>query len=233
MKWGAEPKKVAILVALTGAAGYLLYTNVLSSPSGSSAAVASARSSRAPMPDTIAPAPVAQTAPAVNRTGGNRRTAQEFRPSFKRKGGVDPTMDPRLRLDLLAKVQSVELARAERNLFAWGAAPAVSVAEPAKIIPKTPAQIAQEQAKAAASAGPPPPPTPPPIPLKYYGYAAQRADGHKRAFFLEGDDIFVAGEGELVKRRYKVVRIGVNSVVVEDTQFNNTQTLPLAEETAG
>jgi len=37
----------------------------------------------------------------------------------------------------------------------------------------------------------------------------------------------VAEEGEIIKKRYKVVRIGVNSVVMEDTQFNNTQTLPL------
>ena len=37
----------------------------------------------------------------------------------------------------------------------------------------------------------------------------------------------------MVKRRYKVVRIGVNSVVMEDTQFSNTQTLPLQEEAAG
>jgi hypothetical protein len=58
-------------------------------------------------------------------------------------------------------------------------------------------------------------------------------DGRKRAFFLDGDDIFVAAEGELIKKRYKVVRIGVTSVEVEDTQFNHTQMLPLAEEAAG
>jgi hypothetical protein len=50
---------------------------------------------------------------------------------------------------------------------------------------------------------------------------------------LDGDDIFVAAEGELIKRRYKVVRIGVSSVEVEDTQFNHTQPLPLAEEAPG
>ena len=39
--------------------------------------------------------------------------------------------------------------------------------------------------------------------------------------------------GELVKKRYKVVRIGVNSVVVEDTQFkNHQQTLVLQQEQA-
>ena len=52
----------------------------------------------------------------------------------------------------------------------------------------------------------------------------------RRAFFLDGDDILVAGENETVKNRYKIVRIGVNSAVVEDTTNKNQQTLPLIEE---
>ena len=60
-----------------------------------------------------------------------------------------------------------------------------------------------------------------------------RADGTKRAFFLDGDDIFVAAEGELVKKRYRVVQIGVNSVIMEDTEFkNNRQTLVIQQEQA-
>ena len=81
--------------------------------------------------------------------------------------------------------------------------------------------------------GPPAPPPPPPITLKYYGYSSARGDNRKHAFFLDGDDILVAAEGETVKKRYRVVRIGVNSVVMEDTQFKHEQTLPLQEEAAG
>ena len=47
---------------------------------------------------------------------------------------------------------------------------------------------------------------------------------------MEGEDIHVVREGDLVKNRYKIVRIGVNSVVVEDTQFKSQQTLPLEEQ---
>ena len=46
----------------------------------------------------------------------------------------------------------------------------------------------------------------------------------------------MAGEGDMIKKRYKIVRIGVNSAVVEDTEFkgNNTkQTLPLEAELPG
>ncbi len=231
MKFGAEPKKIAALVGLTGLAAYLLYSNLGSSPSNGAAV--EARVARQSAADS-AVAAAAQNAATSTRPGGGRKTnREEFRPAYRRKGGVDTsTIDPRLRLDLLARVQAVDLAPAERNLFQFGAAPPVApVVDPGKIIPKTPAQIQAEQAR--LNPGPPEPPPPPVITLKYYGYTAQRADGRKRAFFLDGDDIFVAAEGELIKKRYKVVRIGVTSVEVEDTQFNRTQMLPLAEEVAG
>jgi hypothetical protein len=234
MKFGAEPKKIAALAGLTGLAAYLLYSNLSSSPAPSSGAAAARVTRQLPADSAVAAA--AQTAATPARLSSGRRTnREEFRPSYRRKGGVDTsTIDPRLRLDLLGKVLAVELAPAERNLFQFGAAtPAASVKEPGPIIPRTQAQIQAEQARIQAAAAPSGPPPPPAITLKYYGYTAQRADGRKRAFFLDGDDIFVAAEGELIKKRYKVVRIGVTSVEVEDTQFNHTQMLPLAEEAAG
>jgi len=52
-------------------------------------------------------------------------------------------------------------------------------------------------------------------------------------FFLDGEDILTANEGEVLKKKYKVVRIGVNSVVMEDIDTKSQQTLPLAEEALG
>jgi len=72
-------------------------------------------------------------------------------------------------------------------------------------------------------------PQAPPIPLKFYGFTSARA-GLKRAFFLEGEDVYVANEGDIVKKRYKVVRVNLNSVVVEDTEYKQQQTLPLTEQ---
>ena len=83
---------------------------------------------------------------------------------------------------------------------------------------------------------PPPDPKAPPIPPKFYGFVnPSKAAIDKRAFFLHGEDIIIAREGETVEKRYKIVRIGVNSAVVADTQFksNNQQTLPLEAEMAG
>jgi len=73
-------------------------------------------------------------------------------------------------------------------------------------------------------------PPPPAIKLKFYGYISPVRSQRKRAFFLDGEDIFVAAEGELIRKRYKVVRIGVNSAVVEDVQHKHRQTLKLEEQ---
>ena len=53
------------------------------------------------------------------------------------------------------------------------------------------------------------------------------ADGYKRIFLSKGEDIFIAKEGDIVDRRYKIVHIGQSSVDVEDVLTNNRQTLPL------
>jgi hypothetical protein len=143
------------------------------------------------------------------------------------------SIDPTLRLDLLAKVQAVNMSRvAAATCSQVGAAP----------LPPEPTVAVKGGTQTATVMGPQPPPAPPapptappppPITLKYYGYSSARADNRKHAFFLDGDDILVAAEGETVKKRYRVVRIGVNSVVMEDTQFKHEQTLPLQEEAAG
>ena len=66
--------------------------------------------------------------------------------------------------------------------------------------------------------------------MKFYGYSGALRSTVRRAFFLDGEDIVQAGENETIRNRYKIIRIGVNSAVVEDTVAKNQQTLPLAEE---
>ena len=242
MKLGAEPKKLAILIGLLLVAAYFLYTNLGSSPAaGSGQPKAHPATVNSAIPEVI-PSPEPKTGSA--RPTVPKRNEQEFRLSFKTKG-VDPsTIDPKLRLDLLAKVRSVDLGPAARNLFTWGtAAPAAlppGMKDPHPIVPKpaTPGGPGTEIAAGSSQAA-----SAPPITLKYYGYTAQRSDGHKRAFFSEGDctgatptaqcDIFIAAEGDLILKRYKVVRIGASSAEVEDTQFNHTQPLPITQESPG
>jgi hypothetical protein len=167
--------------------------------------------------------------------GGRGSELKEFRPTLKPKDPIDPSkVDPTLKLALLARVKNVSMEGGGRSLFDFSTAPAVAAkVEIAKVKPILPGQTQTASIIGPVKPPPPPPPAPPPppppIPLKFYGFNTMKQGG-KRAFFLEGEDIFVAGEGDLIKNRYKVVRIGVNSAVVEDTTNKHEQTLPLEAE---
>ena len=241
MKLGAEPKKLAILGGLVLVAGVVFFMNSgsdtppQSEPNRRSNAAAPVPDSRPVAPASSPAAPNISQAPRIAR--GSTRGAQEFRPSLKPKrpeDRVDPMkVDPTLRLDLLAKVQDVKLAGVQRSLFDFSQAPPPKTQD-VKVVPKPVKPGADAVAGAIASGKPADPvkPPAPPIPLKFYGFINPAKAGAKRAFFIEGDEIFVASEGDLIKKRYKVVRIGVNSVVVEDVQFQHQQTIPLEEQPA-
>jgi hypothetical protein len=248
MKLGAEDKKkVGALAALALVGGYLFYSNVLSQPSGAPAEKPRAGILADRVADPGAPAPSGSGAgrtqaqpPSIRRaTSGRANRGDEFHPTLRSKrpeDRIDPaTIDPTLRLDLLAKVQGVNPDGGERNVFQFGQPPKAEAPlkgpEP-KVLPKVQGPKTPEQAKAEEA--PPPAKQPPaPINLKYYGYSTARSGGRKTAFFLDGEDILVAPEGDTVKKRYKVVRIGVNSVLMEDTVGGNQQSLPLQEEGSG
>jgi hypothetical protein len=72
----------------------------------------------------------------------------------------------------------------------------------------------------------PAPPPPPPIDLKFFGYSATPG-GVRQAFLLHGEDIFLAHEGDVVDRRYRVGRIAPSGIEVTDIPYSSTQTLPL------
>ena len=228
---GAEPKKVAVLAGLLIVAAYLLYTNFRPETPAPGAPAARAMTP-APRPVTTAPGPDVRRAPRAAE-----RASQEFRPSLKPKlpeERRDPaTIDPALRLDLLAKLQNVKLEGGQRSLFEFSAARPPKTPD-VKILPKpgvpgaNPGAPAAPGAKPETSAAVKPPP--PPITLKFYGYISPARGGAKRAFFLNGEEIHVAGEGEIIEKRYKVVRIGLSSAVVEDTEHQHQQTLPIEEQ---
>ena len=79
-----------------------------------------------------------------------------------------------------------------------------------------------------------PKPQAPPIPLKYYGFSQKefeqrsRNGGARRGLFLRGgEEIFVASVGDLIDRRYKVIRIEAEKATLEDTQFEKEQAIPI------
>ena len=232
MKLGADRQKIYILGGLAVVAAAVFYFNVLSDdgppPMKGSPTAGLAR------PVVTAPGP------DVNRKSDALRQQREFRPKIARtpEERTDPAnVDPTLRLEILAKLQTVTMTGAGRNLFEFGAAPPPPPAkvEAAKLEPKI---IPRRRMGPELPPPPPPPvatveppkPQAPPIPLKFYGYVSNTKGGPaKRGFFLDGEDIQIAREGDVIKNRYKVIRFGLTSVEMEDTQFSQRQTLRLEE----
>ena len=123
------------------------------------------------------------------------------------------SLDPTLNLELLQGSEETEYEGKGRNIFrAQAEAPPIE---------RPVAPVVTQQP--VVPQGPPPPP---PINLKFFGFASKPGET-KRVFLSEGDDVFIAAEGEIVNRRYKVLRIGQSSVDIEDVLHNNRQTIPL------
>jgi hypothetical protein len=227
-KLGADPKKIVMLAGLGGLLVFVYFYNRNSSEGSPSATAVTRRT------------PTSATSPRPAAPGGYRTVQQgasgtrEFRPSLKPRNVDTADIDPTLRLDLLAKLKTVNPDVGTRSLFEISAAPPAAVInekEPAKIAIVRPFFGPQPPKPVV----PPPDPKAPPIPLKFYGFVNKTKVGDKRAFFLDGEDIVIAAEGDMIKKRYKIVRIGISSAVVEDTEFksNNQQTLPLEAELTG
>lgn len=165
-------------------------------------------SSSSPAPsatETAAPMPAANSNPV---SGANGRAAQHLESATS----LDPTLHP----EWMAKAENTVYSGTSRNIFDKNSLPPVQQAAIEK-------PVASARTGPVAPTGPPPPP---PIDLKFYGFAKQQ-NGRKLVFLMHGEDIFIAGVGDIVNGRYKVVQVNSNSVVVEDLAYTNQQTLPL------
>jgi hypothetical protein len=177
--------------------------------------------SSAPAPVRTAPVvarPETASAPASNRAATAAPSASGAPEAQKL---TNTGMDPALHLDKLALSEDVEYLGTGRNIFSADSVP-VRIETP--VAGARPGQPGQPGVNAASAT--PVKPQPPAIDLKYFGYT-QAKDKSLQAFFVHGDDIFLARTGEIVDHRYKVGAISPTNVQVTDLGYNNTQTLPL------
>ena len=131
-------------------------------------------------------------------------------------------------------MRGVDFSGVERNIFQLSERKANIPPPKQEDVDRAQQLLAQAQKPAAPPPAPPKPvdtkPRAPKITWKYYGYATESGAADKRAFLLDGEEIFVATEGDIFKKRYRIVKIGVNSIVVEDLEFRDEQTLPLEQQ---
>lgn len=127
---------------------------------------------------------------------------------------AEPRLDPTLDLNLLGQSEEIKYAGNGRNIFVVGSV--------AKIERPKKTGVTDQQPVAYV------PPPPPPITLKFFGFANKPGET-KKVFLVQGEDIFIAAEGDIVNRRYRVLRISPTTVDVEDVLNNNRQSLPLTQ----
>jgi len=142
------------------------------------------------------------------------------RPGAKAAKKLRPTenLDPTLQLQLLASSEQMKYEGSGRNIF-------VSEAEEVKI--EAPKGTGATDHPQPVQWKPPDQPQAPAIPLKFFGFASGPGEP-KKVFLSKESDVFIAGEGEIVDRRYKVVRISPTSVEIEDLLFSGQpQTIQL------
>ncbi|MGA9641296.1 MAG: hypothetical protein WBQ72_07865 [Terriglobales bacterium] len=156
----------------------------------------------------------ATTAPAAAKPA-MRRTA-----SGKLVPVGEPRLDPTLDLGLLKQSEEIKYEGNGRNIFVAGSV--ATIEKPKKN------GTDDEDEEDAGIRKPPPIPPPPPITLKFFGFASGPGEP-KKIFLSQGEDVFIAAEGEIVDRRYRVLRISPNSVEMEDVLNNNRQSIPLTQ----
>ena len=205
MKVGAESRGKLIAGVSLAAVALIVVTGSFSGWFGMSSTAA-------------APSPSASTATANDPVPVPARTTPGRRSAAK-KASAERSLDPSLRLDLLKSSEETKYEGNGRNIFAAFVEIPKVVQNPVK---SQPTQVVQQ--------GPPPPPPPAPIPLTFYGFATP-SGGAKRIFLVahDSEDVFIAKEGDIVDRRYKVVRISPNAVEILDVLSNNRQSIPLTQ----
>ncbi len=200
MQVGAENRTKLIAAVVLMVVALALLGNWIFSSAGTPATTDAAVVT-AP-PSALDEAQAAATAPAPTHTKKEKTGAR--------------SLDPSLRFDLLRSSEDTEYKGAGRNIFT------AQIEIPKPIAPPVPD-------KHVGPVIPPPPAPPPPIDIKFFGFASRPGEPKKIFLSNQAGDIFVAGEGDIVDRRYKVLRISPQAVEIEDVLNDNRQQIMLTQ----
>ena len=130
--------------------------------------------------------------------------------------------NPQIRWAELQHVRDTEYKSNGRNPFSV-------------IAPPTPDEL--RKTKAAQQQTPPPPPPPPPpteakLPpnLKYFGYGMVPTGSARRAFFTDGEDVYIVTEGDTLLGRYRILKVGNSNLEFQEISSGLHGTTPLEEQ---
>jgi len=146
--------------------------------------------------------------PTSNPTGAAapRRAAQQ----------TAATAAPDVRLEAL-EAERPKPGPAERDLFRFKPKPPPPPPKPAAVTVAPPVPT-----------GPPPPPPPPPIPYKFIGKLEGPGQTGRIAVLSDGRGTPLYGrEGDIIEGRFRILRIGAESIEMEHVDGRGRQTIRL------
>jgi hypothetical protein len=147
---------------------------------------------------------VAAGSPSSGTSGGVPAMEKPVRPSDQ------TAVDPTLRLATLRDTEATAYSGNGRDIF--------RIVEERRAVEP----LRKEETKV---------PDPPkvavfaPIPLSFFGFS--RKSGVSTVFLLKGEDVFLAKEGDIVDRRYRIVRVTQDAIEIEDLLSERSERLRL------
>jgi hypothetical protein len=126
--------------------------------------------------------------------------------------------NPALKLELLERLKKLQYQGSHRNIFSSVAPPPESAVPPPGIAPPP----------ITAPSGPSGP-APLVVPATFYGFVTDAQTGMRRAFFMEGENVYIIAVGEMLLGHYRLVQIGNSSVELEETSTGRRATLTMEE----
>ena len=148
-------------------------------------------------------------------------------PNLQEPAPIIDVENPHIRMEQIERARGAEYKGTGRNPFSPAAAPAAAV--------KT-AKLEKKSEFVGPQLPPPPPPPPPcvlPANVKFYGFGTVPNGTARRAFFTDGDDVYVLGEGDVLLKRFRIIRISNANLEFEEMPRGCIGTAPLVEEQAG
>ena len=116
--------------------------------------------------------------------------------------------------DPLQRSQATEYKSTGHNIFIAGAIP--PPVDPALNVPKKPVKPSWVN-KGPIPPAPLPPPPPPVLAMRFFGYGTIPVGGSRRAFLLDGDEVRIVSEGDVVLNHIRITHIGNEKLEYEDT----------------
>jgi hypothetical protein len=151
-----------------------------------------------------------QTAAGTAARGNPKATA--------RGGGPSAITAPDVHLRALGEEKPKPETAPQRDLFRFKPkAPPPAAAPPVASAPVV-----------SAPSGPPPPPALPPIAMRFIGLVESPEHGQKIAILSDGRGTYQGQEGDIIEGRYRILRIGVESVEMAYLDGRGRQTIRLS-----